>query len=88
MKASSFFHYQADDCAYGCKSAYHCKTCGTTVRCDSSGRAGTWADDTYFIEGPCCCVAVMWGLCAACAALAEAAELAEREDRQREEANE
>lgn len=62
---------------HGCRTSYFCRKCGTTVQCDSGGRAGTWADDVYFIPGPCCCVMASFGPCAACEAIEKAAR---RED--------
>lgn len=90
MNITSLFHHatclytiQGLNCVRGCVTSYHCVNCNCTVQCDST-RAGTWADGTYFIDGPCCCVTATFGPCAACEAIKRAVHVAAREDGQRE----
>jgi hypothetical protein len=48
-----------------CISSYTCDNCQARMECDSL-KAGTNDGDTYYIDGPCCCIRANWGECPKC----------------------
>lgn len=48
-----------------CISSYTCGKCQARMECDSL-KAGTNEGDTYYIDGPCCCIRANWGECPKC----------------------